>query len=214
MWPSNVFRRSVRRKRLVQKYLRNTPLNFNIEHLADAAALIREELKDFPPIKVKLAKFSYFVFPKSCMLFLDPETEPADAIQTLSERMLKLFPQCNDTIKRSGKFVPHISIGRFKNERDCMNYKHQLEKKWQPLEFTLKEIYLLYRNGIDPFEVQHVVSLGSDVTPSYFGPSSRKNDENKTERTVVICSLPKGLKDSELMDLMNQVKLFLKYNNL
>ena len=183
------------------KYLRNTL----VEEIPLAAALLKEEFKNFPPFKVKFTKFNYFVFPKSSVLYLEPECEPINAIQLMKSKLIQLFPNCNDRAKRSGEYVPHLSLARFKNEEECKKYKVLLEEKWETVEYTVKEIYLLWRTTINPTEVQYVVPLGNDVTPPHYGPLSKKNDNSKLERTVVILSLPRKLSDSDLMEMLTKV---------
>lgn len=92
------------------------------------------------------------------------------------------------------------------SKHEIMSFFNCLQKKiednWKPLEFTLKEIYLLHRDETNPFEVKHVVPLGPFATKPYFGVGSESGFETKLDRTVVFGNLPKNLTDSKFKELV------------
>jgi 2'-5' RNA ligase len=169
-------------------------------HYPEAAKLLREALADFPPFQVRLAKFGHFIHSKSATLFLEPEFDPPSAVDVLLERILSVFPQCDDTVKKGkGKFVAHVSVAKCKNENELKRLQAKLEQNYNPISFTLKEIYLLHRHGTDPFEVKEVVHLGPEGshTPPHFGPGSPGDVHTSEEhtplgRSLVVCGLPRG----------------------
>jgi hypothetical protein len=70
----------------------------------------------------------------------------ADAMDDLLARIMAVFPQCDDTVKRGqGKFVAHVSVAKCKNEQQLRSVQAKLEASFRPISFTLKEIYLLHR---------------------------------------------------------------------
>lgn len=84
------------------------------EHFPEAAELLRSALSHLEPFTMKMNKLNYFVHKSSATLYLDPEFEPVDALQNLLQTIVRIFPQCDDTIKKSktGIFIPHISIAK------------------------------------------------------------------------------------------------------
>jgi hypothetical protein len=132
---------------------------------------------------------------------LEPTVNPPNAIKDLQAAIMNVFPQCDDLVKRgNGTFAPHISLGKYKNKTDMLKARKWIEGKWKPITFELKEIYLLTRPGNDPFEVKHIIHLGSNPTKAYFGENTA--DENSVvAKTVVVAGLPKGVlkTDEDLM---------------
>eukprot|EP01124_Arcella_intermedia_P016084 TRINITY_DN2261_c0_g1_i1.p1 TRINITY_DN2261_c0_g1~~TRINITY_DN2261_c0_g1_i1.p1 ORF type:complete len:886 (-),score=277.32 TRINITY_DN2261_c0_g1_i1:3-2660(-) len=169
-----------------------------------AAEILREVLRTVRPFTVTLKKLNYFSMKGSCMLYLEPEFEPKDGIFSLLSAVLSVFPHCSDQLK-NGKFVPHMSIARFKKESELLSAKTIIERSWQPVMFTVKELYLLSRVEGDPFEVKYVIPLGNDTTSPYFGPGSPESnmsDESQLGRTVLVAGLPAGTNTEELKKIM------------
>jgi len=177
------------------------------QHFEEAAQLLTEALRSVQPFKVRLGSFNFFDHKKSCTLYLEPEFEPEDGLQNLLDACLKVFPQCNDLVLRSdsGRYIPHMSLGRFKNKRELNIALTKIKRNWQPIEFVVKEIYLLARQGGDPFEAMHTVHLGDDASPPHFGEGSPGSSGTPEEndaigRTVVVCGIPKSLSNDGLLD--------------
>eukprot|EP00027_Filamoeba_sp_ATCC50430_P005154 CAMPEP_0168551570 /NCGR_PEP_ID=MMETSP0413-20121227/6243_1 /TAXON_ID=136452 /ORGANISM="Filamoeba nolandi, Strain NC-AS-23-1" /LENGTH=388 /DNA_ID=CAMNT_0008582105 /DNA_START=50 /DNA_END=1212 /DNA_ORIENTATION=+ len=178
-----------------------------LEYFPQAAAIMQEALKNFPPFQIKFDKFNYFVHNKSATLYLEPETEDPNVLQNLMQEVLKVFPQCNDSVKR-GKgtgYVPHLSIAKFPSEESLKQHLNQIKQNWQPISFLCTELYILNRVQGDPFEVKHIVKLGGDTSPSHFGPSSGE-DNSQLRRTLLIAGFPRNklLRDHNLTDFMEK----------
>lgn len=175
----------------------------------EAARLLGEALADMPPIEVRLAKFGHFKHAKSATLFLEPEFNPPDAMDDLLARIMAVFPQCDDTVKRGqGKFVAHVSVAKCKNEQQLRSVQAKLEASFRPISFTLKEIYLLHRKGTNPFEVKEVVHFGppGEHTPPHFGPDSpgdllTAEQHHPIGRSLVVCGLPNNCTTAQLSAL-------------
>jgi len=137
------------------------------------------------------------------MLWLEPQSDPPDAIDNLLNKILKFFPQCNDQIRKSkcGKYIPHLSLARFKTEAELLSAKMKLEENWTPISFLVKEIYMMSRIKINPFEVMEVLPLGNDTTPPHFGAGSILTDESEFYRTLVVCEIPRGISDEQLLEI-------------
>jgi len=175
------------------------------QHFSLAAQLLRAELQNIPPFTIKLEKFNYFVFSGSCMLYLEPVTSPPDALEELLNKILKIFPHCDDQIKKSktGKLVPHFSIARFKNKKELQQNLKILQESWKPVEWIQKEIYFLKRVEGDPFEISEIIPMGTNITTPYFGLHSALNQpENRESWTLVVCGIPKGLNTEQLLEIM------------
>jgi 2'-5' RNA ligase len=186
----------------------------SVENYDEVAELLQKELVQIEPFTVTLDKFNYFKHKSSCTLYLEPTVSPVNGIEKLLEHILRVVPQCDDQIKKSsnGVFVPHISVAKFKKFDQLLSEKENLEKNWNPITFVLKEIYLLHRIGDNPFEVKHVVHLGSSRSEPSFGPSTATED-SQTAKTVVIFGLPKQVirSNEELMNLIKHASLNPKY---
>eukprot|EP01090_Pellita_catalonica_P023560 TRINITY_DN9784_c0_g1_i3.p1 TRINITY_DN9784_c0_g1~~TRINITY_DN9784_c0_g1_i3.p1 ORF type:complete len:353 (+),score=50.73 TRINITY_DN9784_c0_g1_i3:124-1059(+) len=177
------------------------------DDLAKAAKLLEVALKDCAPFTVIFKKCGFFLHQKSATLYLEPTFDPPNALQDLLSKIVKIFPQCDDLIKRSktGKFIPHLTLARFKSKRDLNMVLTQLEKAWKlPIKFELKELYLLTRKGGNPFQVQHVVPLGPVQAGSYpffginaIGSPGTPEQESAIGRSLVICGLPKRKFDTD-----------------
>ncbi len=88
---------------------------------------------------------------------------------------MNIFPHCSNTIAKSknGKFVPHLSIAKFENKGQMLKEMERLKQNFVPVSFIVKEIYMLFRKGGDPFEVKNVIPLGcSSLTAPHFGAGS------------------------------------------
>jgi len=186
----------------------------HVQRYPQAADLLREALKELQPCRIRLAKFNFFAFKSSSIVWLDPEIDPPDSLQILIERIAKIFPQCKDQIEKSQtkKFIPHFSIARFKNQSEAENFIRETEKTWKPLEFTLKEIYMLFHPEElkHPFELFEAIPLGSgSLTPPHYGLNSPLNDEKcRSSRSVVVCGIPTHLQtDFQLTGLFSDKQI-------
>eukprot|EP01119_Soliformovum_irregulare_P025891 TRINITY_DN9706_c0_g1_i1.p1 TRINITY_DN9706_c0_g1~~TRINITY_DN9706_c0_g1_i1.p1 ORF type:complete len:315 (-),score=54.36 TRINITY_DN9706_c0_g1_i1:23-967(-) len=176
------------------------------EDMSEAIRILQEVLKEFPPFTIRFERFSKFVHSKNhCTLFLDPICDPPNALQDLQQTVLKAFPQCDGQIRR-GQYVPHLSIGSFPSKADLEQKQRELEQSWVPIEFQLKEIYVLQRNGSDPFQVAAAVPLGGNgvTSPPHFGIGSPGSPGTPQEndpigRTLLLLNMPKNSDDQKLL---------------
>uniref|UniRef100_A0A6B2L2U7 Uncharacterized protein n=1 Tax=Arcella intermedia TaxID=1963864 RepID=A0A6B2L2U7_9EUKA len=153
------------------------------EHLSKA-------LEQVPPFQIHLKQISYFKHNNSSYsLYIDPISDPPEALLNLHEICLQVFPQCNDIVSKYGKFSPHITIAQLTEEAQVIKLVESLNKEWVPLSFPLKELYFLQRNGNEPFKVQHVIPLGTafslNILPPFFGRDSQlPSSLNFTEKEI------------------------------
>jgi len=115
------------------------------------------------PFTVTFDSFDFFEHgPRSCTLFLKPRTEPPSALQDLQAAIQRVFPFCDDQTKKSddGLFHAHLTVGQFKGQREVLKFKSDFEKNWKPIQWQVKEVYIISRSGEDPFTIRHTISFG------------------------------------------------------
>jgi len=135
-----------------------------------AKAELTEALQSLEPFNIKFEKFELFRNGQSSTLYLDPIVTPSDALDKLYNIVSNCYPQCVEAnTKNEDGFAPHIGVGYFKNLRVAQELQSKYQTDWKPIEFLVKEIYILSRTGQDdPFEVRAVVPIRSDSTKPYF----------------------------------------------
>jgi poly(A) polymerase len=114
-------------------------------------------------LQVTLATFKAFrhAFGKATM-WLAPE--PCHAFVTLQASLQAAFPAYNDQSRFPTGFTPHLSIGQASSPRDRQQLLETLQASWQPVQFTLTAIALIWREADGPFEIAHVIPMG-EVSP-------------------------------------------------
>jgi len=129
------------------------------DKFAEVVPIIREKLQTFAPFKLVFDHFNSFQHGKNCTLFLEPTTTPANAIKTLQATIESLFPYCNEqSTKGEHGFSAHLTVGTFPNTR-IKDFIQQFMKTFKPIEFVVKEFYLISRFGENPFEIRYAIPL-------------------------------------------------------
>ena len=122
--------------------------------------LLAQVCRSFKPFKVQLARFDLFAHShRNATLYLIPE--PATALKALHKALLEIMPDCDDVARFSGRFTPHLSVGQVSSQEAptlCAGW----QATWQPLSFTLTDVFLIWRNDPpdDVFRIGSVLSLG------------------------------------------------------
>ncbi len=112
------------------------------------------------PFKVQLTRFDFFAHSRgNATLYLVPE--PARPIKVLQRTLLEIVPDCDDVTFFAGGYTPHLSVGQTGNQEAqalCSGW----QARWHPFEFTLANVYLIWRNDPpdDVFRIGPVLSLG------------------------------------------------------
>lgn len=141
------------------------------EFFAEAADELTSALASFQPFKLRFEGFREFHHTKSNTLWLEPQTEPPRALLDLQDRLLGVYRYCsNQARKTPAGFVPHLTIGQFKSLKETLAMKEKLQTSWEPIEFVVKEIYLISRTKDDPFEIRHVVPFAWDESRGSYAP--------------------------------------------
>ncbi len=116
------------------------------------------------PFEVRLQRFGFFVHgPRSATFYLVPE--PAGALKTLHLTLRGKVPDCNDTARFDGGFIPHLSLGQARS-REVAEMCRRWQAAWRPLAFTVDRIHLIWRNDPpdDIFRHGPALPLGSQKT--------------------------------------------------
>jgi hypothetical protein len=173
------------------------------QHYEEAAKLLKDGLSDIKPFDVTLEKVEYFKHSnKSFTLYLAPNKESIPNFDQLHQRLLKIFPQCDDLMKRGGGTVtPHFSLAKAGSQKEADALKVELNKLWKPVTFQLREIYMLHRAGSVPFEVYAAIPLGNHNLTPHFGPNSEHDGKDtQVGKTVVMFNIP----NTVMTDLVNE----------
>jgi 2'-5' RNA ligase len=126
------------------------------------AGLLKDALRDFKPFPVELRTFEFFRHRGgNCTLWLCPE--PREALESLQSALLNIAPDCDDVLRMSGSYVPHLSVGQARSEKDTLLLLNQFQANWSPIRFVLDSVYMIWRNDPpdDAFRVGTRCELGS-----------------------------------------------------
>ncbi|MET7398623.1 RNA repair domain-containing protein [Dactylosporangium sp. NPDC005572] len=131
-----------------------------------AAEAVTEVVSGRAPIRIRLARFRTFEHAGSTTVWLEPETEPADAVRTLQAALAARFPGCTEQDSRGG-FTPHLTVAKLTGppERIAATVA-RWQREWQPVECTVDAVDLISRRGAEPFVVRRTVPLATGHDPA------------------------------------------------
>jgi 2'-5' RNA ligase len=126
------------------------------ERFADACAHI-------PPFEVEMTRLGWFQHPSSYTVWLAPE--PKETLVRLQTALWRVAPDCADTRRHKGGFMPHLSLGQVRGREGLDKLLAQLQPAWTPVRFMASEISLIWRNDPpdDAFRVGQVVRLRGEM---------------------------------------------------
>jgi len=96
-------------------------------------------------------------------IWLTPE--PRQALVTLQAALQIAFPAYDEQSRFPTGFTPHLSVGQASSPRSRQHLLETLRASWQPVQFTLTAVMLIWREADGPFEVAHAIPLG-EASPS------------------------------------------------
>eukprot|EP00877_Chromochloris_zofingiensis_P006182 jgi/Chrzof1/1817/Cz10g22090.t1 len=134
------------------------------------AAQATQALAHIPPFTIMLSKFSYFNHGRSCAMWLDPDNEQ---LQLLQSALVSCFPDCNDLncdpSRGIDAFTPHLSVGQWKDEGQVKQAIQEYSVTWSPITLPVFEVCLISRRGYqDPFTVRYSIPLGSATASAVY----------------------------------------------
>jgi RNA 2',3'-cyclic 3'-phosphodiesterase len=109
-------------------------------------------------LQVTLATFQAFThgFGKTT-IWLAPE--PRHALVTLQAALHAALPAYNEQSRFPTGFTPHLSVGQAASPRGRQYLLETLQATWQPLQFTLTALTLIWREADRPFQIAHTIPL-------------------------------------------------------
>eukprot|EP01125_Pyxidicula_operculata_P019401 TRINITY_DN7035_c0_g1_i1.p1 TRINITY_DN7035_c0_g1~~TRINITY_DN7035_c0_g1_i1.p1 ORF type:complete len:203 (+),score=25.80 TRINITY_DN7035_c0_g1_i1:31-639(+) len=131
-------------------------------HFEEARQRLTDLLKDVKPFRVNFAKFALFENRGSQTLYLDPVVEPSGALDALHQKLADGFPEVQKESKQGSQFEAHIGVGFFRDSKTAKQLQAKYQKDWKPIDFMVKEIYIVSRLSQEsPFEVRVVIPFGN-----------------------------------------------------
>ena len=130
------------------------------EQCGEALPALTEAGRHIAPFQVTLATFQSFThaFGKATM-WLEPE--PRHVLVTLQAALQAAFPAYDEQSRFATGFTPHLSVAQATSPAARQHVRNVLQGAWQPVQFTLTAIMLIWREAEGAFEVAHAIPLGA-----------------------------------------------------
>jgi len=181
------------------------------EYFDQAEEILAPMLKKVPPFQIILEKIGLFNQGTYYVVYLDPKTDPPNAIEIFHRTLLMAFPNCNRTLELSsnGIFAPHITVCKIPKSRITFDLEIVKNMINLPIVFPVNHFFFMYSkgNGKNPFQAIKALPLGENNIIPFFGPESNKLD--MIGRSTLVLNLP-SLVDSDEKFLL----LFKDYEGL
>ena len=87
-------------------------------------------------------------------LFLKPQGCYQE-LQKIFDLLKKDWSKCT---AKHNKFGPHLTMGKFK-VKEINRFKSKFQMSWKPISFQCDAIYLMTRQGSEPFKIRHKIPL-------------------------------------------------------
>lgn len=150
------------------------------EYFEQAAELISQVLSSFSPFTVNLRDFKTFSHRKSATAWLEPISNPSNALVDLQAALQKLFPKCDEQSNKASGFTPHLSVGQF----DSASLAIKSLPAWQNVDFKVSSVALISRRGNEPFEVRYEVNLGEKLAQTSKSSNAPKTLDDSLRETL------------------------------
>ena len=79
-------------------------------------------------------------------------------LQKLFNLSKKEWMKCATKHGKQSKYIPHLTVGKFKI-KEINRFKNRFQTSWKPISFQCDAIYLISRQGNEPFKIKHKLSL-------------------------------------------------------
>ena len=125
----------------------------------DAASLLTEACAGQAPIEITLSEVGFFDHggDRHTMWLA---AEPPDPLVKLQASLQERFPDCDEASGFEGGYSPHMTVGQARGRPELEQRLNEVQSEWKPLRFTLKEIALITRTEVTPFQVDPTIPLG------------------------------------------------------
>lgn len=130
------------------------------EDIAGYIPAIMEELASISPFKATFGPddFGNFCHSKSATIWISPPQKKK--LADIEEALVRAVPQCNDLLEFSEDgFVPHLSLGQT-NKATIEKAQYKFMSSWKECSCVIDSLYVLTRDGDEPFSVAWVLPLG------------------------------------------------------
>lgn len=127
------------------------------DSIAGYIPAIMRELSAVSPFKVTFGQegFGRFEHARSATVWVCPS--PAQKIVSLEERLVRAVPQCRDLLDfDEAGFKPHLTLGQASKSSTRCKYA----SSWAPVSCVIDSLYIITRDGDEPFTVSWVLPLG------------------------------------------------------
>jgi 2'-5' RNA ligase len=130
------------------------------QQFGEALPGLTEAVRHIAPFQVTLATFRSFThaFGKAT-IWLEPE--PRHALVALQAALQAAFSAYDEQSRFASGFTPHLSVGQATSPAARQHLLSTLHTPWQPVQFMLTAIMLIWREADGPFEIGHAIPLGS-----------------------------------------------------
>jgi 2'-5' RNA ligase len=119
---------------------------------ATALPLLAAVVQRIAAFQITLAVFRSFTHASgSSTLWLDPE--PSVMLIPLQAMLQAAMPTCDEQSRFPGGFTPHLSVGQTRSSQTLQHLLDTLQATWQPVQFTVTTITVIWRQGDRPFQV-------------------------------------------------------------
>lgn len=134
--------------------------------------------------------------------------QPANAISDLQRAIETVLPEYNDLVlKNESGFAPHLTLGQFDKE-GIEETVAKIQSQWTPIDWDVKELYMVSRNGDVPFEVRMTLPFSGEAAskeyeenPQVFRPRDRRRDNTSSRFKLFVSNLSWNVDSQALLDL-------------
>jgi poly(A) polymerase len=128
------------------------------EHFDTTLPTLTHVCQGLVPFQVTLATFHAFTHARGqATVWLAPE--PRETFVTLQAALQAAFPAYNEQSRFAAGFTPHLSVGQTTGTIARQQLIETLQAAWQPVQFTLQALYLIWREADGPFRIYHAFPL-------------------------------------------------------
>jgi len=129
------------------------------EEFDAAAQALAKASAGVVPFEVSLADVKFFEHgPGRFTIWMAPE--PAAPIVDMQAVLARPFPDCDDVARYASGFTPHLSVGQADGRQALEERMARIRSGWIPLQFPVREVALIAREGDAPFRVERTFPLG------------------------------------------------------
>lgn len=123
-----------------------------------ALPALTEAGRHIAPFQVTLATFRSFTHAFGrATIWLEPEPRPA--LVTLQAALQAVCPAYDEQSRFAAGFTPHLSVGQAASPAARQQLLSVLQAAWQPVQFTLAAVMVIWREAEGPFEMAHAIPL-------------------------------------------------------